>query len=80
MSDARHFSMERVTGPDEGKLRRSAGAGVRAAVWVVALLALLALLAVGIGWSLRHRFSIQSPGVSPELPTLPGKTPEPKNP
>jgi type VI protein secretion system component VasF len=73
-------SMERVTDHDEGKLRKSAGAGVQATVWVVALLALLALLAVGVAWSLRHRFSIQSPGVSPELPTLPGNTPEPKNP
>lgn len=72
--------MERVTDPDEGKLRKSAGAGLQATLGVVALLALLALIAVGVGWSLRHRFTIQSPGVSPELPTLPGKTPEPKNP
>ncbi len=72
--------MEPVTDPEQGKMRKAAGDGVQATVWVLALLALGALLAVGVGWGLKHRFSVQSPGISPDLPTLPGKTPEPRNP
>lgn len=72
--------MERVTDPDQGKLRKAASDGTQATVWVFALVALCALLVLGVGWGLRHRFSIQSPGLSPELPTLPGKTPQPQNP
>lgn len=72
--------MEPVTDPEHGRMRKAAGDGVQATVWVVALLALGVLLAIGMAWALNHRFSIQSPGISPELPTLPGKTPEPNNP
>lgn len=69
-----------MTDPEQGKLRKAAGDGVQATVWVLSLVGLLALLAVGVGFGLRHRLSIQSPGAAPELPTLPGKTPEPQNP
>jgi hypothetical protein len=72
--------MEHVTDPDRGKMRKAAGDGVQATVWVVAVVSLLVVLALGVVWGLRHRVSIQSPGVGPELPTLPGKTPEPTNP
>jgi hypothetical protein len=72
--------MEPMTDPEQGKLRKAAGDGVQATVWVLALVALCGLLAVGVGLGLRHRFSIQSPGIGPDLPTLPGKTPEPQKP
>jgi fatty acid desaturase len=68
------------TDPDQGKMRKAAGDGVQATVWVLALVSLAVLLAVGVGWGLTNRFSIQSPGVSPDLPTLPGSPPEPRNP
>lgn len=72
--------MEQATEPERGKMRKAAGDGVQATVWVVALVSLLVVLALGVVWGLRHRFSIQSPGVGPDLPTLPGKTPAPANP
>jgi hypothetical protein len=72
--------MDHATDPDQGKMRKAAGDGVQATVWVVALLALAVVLAVGVVWGLKNRFSIQSPGVGPDLPTLPGRTPEPQNP
>lgn len=65
--------MEHATDPEDGKLRRSAKDGTQAAIWVWSLLALMALLAVGIAWGLSHRLSIQAPGLNPELPTLPDK-------
>lgn len=72
--------MQPITDPEQGKLRKAAGDGVQATIWVLALVALAVALVVGIGWSLSHRFSVQSPGISPDLPTLPGKTPGPQNP
>ena len=72
--------MEPVTDPDRGATRKASGDGVQATVWVVALLSVLVMLAAFVAWGMKHRFSIQSPGVSPDLPTLPGKTPGPQNP
>ncbi|MDF3066124.1 MAG: hypothetical protein K0R38_1725 [Polyangiaceae bacterium] len=72
--------MEPVTDPNRGTMRNAGGDGVQATVWVVAMLSVLVLLALGVAWGMKNRFSIQSPGVSPDLPTLPGKTPEPNNP
>ena len=72
--------MDHATEPDRDKMRRAAGDGARATAWVVALMGLLVVLALGVVWALRHRFSLPSTGVGPDLPTLPGKTPEPTNP
>jgi hypothetical protein len=72
--------MQSVPDPDQGKLRRAASDGAQAAVWVGFLITLVVLLVLGVAWGLSHRLSIQTPGVSPELPTLPGKPPEPQRP
>jgi len=71
--------MEQVSYPDRER-PPAARDSARAAVWAWVILVLLVLLVLGVGWGLGHRFSLSAPHVGPELPTLPGKTPEPKNP
>ncbi len=72
--------MEHASQPQQAKLRRSPNQGMQAAIWVWSLLAVIALLALALVWGLRHRLSIQAPGVSPELPTLPGQPVRPEKP
>jgi hypothetical protein len=59
-------------------MRRAAGDGAQAAIWVWFLATLAILIALGVAWGLRHRVSPQLPEMQPELPTLPGRPPEPR--
>jgi hypothetical protein len=63
---------------ERGQMRRAASDGTQTAVWVWFLVTLAVLVALGVAWGLRHRLSPQLPNVEPELPTLPGKPPEPQ--
>ena len=68
--------------PDEarerGQMRRAASDGVQAAVWIWFLVMLAVLIALGVAWGLRQRISPSVPELKPELPTLPGRPPEPR--
>ena len=75
----RNRAMEPVTNPEHGKLR-AASDGTQAAVWIWILAMVGVLIVLGAAWGLRHRFIPHAPDLQPELPTLPGKTPEPQNP
>jgi hypothetical protein len=72
--------MDHVTDPDQGKLRKAASDGAQAAIWIWFLAMLAVLVVLGVGWGLSHRVNPHAPDLQPELPTLPGKTPEPQNP
>lgn len=72
--------MEHVRDPEQGKLRKAADDGAQAAIWVWFLVMLGVLIVLGVAWGVRHRVNPHAPDLQPELPTLPGKTPEPQNP
>jgi hypothetical protein len=72
--------MEHATDPEQGKMRKAASDGAQAAIWIWFLAMLAVLIVLGVAWGLRHRVSPHAPDLQPELPTLPGKTPEPQNP
>jgi uncharacterized membrane protein len=72
--------MEQVTDPGQGKLGNAASHGARAAVWIWFLVTIAVLVVLAVGWAISHRVSPHAPDLQPELPTLPGKTPEPQNP
>jgi hypothetical protein len=65
---------------ERGKLRRAASDGTQAAVWVAFFVGLALSIALALAWGLTHRFSPQLPEVDPELPSLPGRTPQPQPP
>lgn len=65
---------------ERGKLRRAASDGTQAAVWVSFFVGLALLIALALAWGFRHRLSLQLPEVDPELPSVPGRPPQPAPP
>lgn len=59
-------------------MRRAKSDGAQAAIWTWFLVMLTVLIALGLAWGLRQRFWPRAPELAPELPTLPGKPPEPR--
>ncbi len=59
-------------------MRRAASDGAQAAIWIWFLITLAVLIALGVAWGLRQRLSPSMPQLQPELPTLPGRPPEPQ--
>lgn len=66
--------------PERGRLRKSADDGAQAAIWFTFLAVLAVLIALGVAWGLTHRISPRAPQLQPELPSLPGQQPAPKEP
>lgn len=62
---------------ERGRMRQAAGDGAQAVIWVWFLAMLAVLIALGVAWGLRHRIAPRAPVLEPELPSLPGKPPQP---
>jgi hypothetical protein len=60
--------------------RRASSDGAQAAIWFTFLAVLTLLVALGVAWGLTHRLSPRAPGLEPELPSLPGQQPTPRQP
>jgi hypothetical protein len=63
---------------ERGRMRRAASDGTQAAIWVWFFAMLALLIALGVAWGLQHRIAPELPEMQPQLPTLPGKPPEPQ--
>jgi hypothetical protein len=66
--------------PERGRLRKANSDGAQAAIWFTFLAVLALLIALGVAWGLTHRISPRAPQLQPDLPSLPGQQPAPKEP
>jgi hypothetical protein len=66
--------------PERGRLRKATSDGAQAAIWFTFLAVLALLIALGVAWGLTHRISPRAPQLQPDLPSLPGQQPAPKEP
>jgi hypothetical protein len=64
----------------ERGLRKPANDGAQAAIWFTFLAVLAVLIALGVAWGLTQRISPRAPQLQPDLPSLPGQQPAPKEP